>query len=61
MSANAYLVVALEEVVQIVPFTDRVAGRVQSMAAVLLEIVFPSGHQPPHTLHMQAFMSVTAI
>lgn len=49
--ADRYLVKSLEEIVQIVPLTDRAACMVQSMPAALLEVVFAPGHQPAHALH----------
>ena len=52
--ADKYLVVPLEEVVQVVPFTDRAACMVQSMPAALLEVVLTPVHQPAHTLHASA-------
>jgi len=42
--ADRYLVVTLEEVVQVVPLTDRAACMVQSMPAALLEVVLTPAH-----------------
>lgn len=47
---STYLVVALEEVIKVVPLTDCMTGRVQTMTTGLLEIVLPSAHQPAHSL-----------
>jgi len=49
--ADRYLVVTLEEVVEVVPLTDRAACMVQSMPTALLEVVLTPVHQPAHTLH----------
>lgn len=51
-SGKTDLVVALEEVVEVVPLTDRVASSIHCMAAALLEVVLPLCHQAAHALHM---------
>ncbi len=57
--ADKYLVVALEEVVQVVPLTDRAACMVQSMPAALLEVVFTPVHQPAHALYASSLTVAT--
>ena len=52
--ADGYLVVTLEEVVQVVPLTDRAACMVQGMPAALLEVVLTPAHQPAHALYASA-------
>ena len=47
-----HLVVALEEVVEVVPLADWVASRVQSVPAALFEVALPPGHQLAHALHV---------
>lgn len=57
--ADRYLVVTLEEVVQVVPLTDRAACMVQSMPAALLEVVLTPAHQPAHALHASSLTLAT--
>ena len=47
---HLYLVVALKEVVEVVPLANCVASGIQTMTAVLLEVVLPPCHHSPHTL-----------
>lgn len=56
-----YLVVPLEEVIQVVPFTDWIASRVQAMPTSLLEVVLPPVHQPAHPLHKASLILMAAV